>query len=232
MSEIGDEVAVLRHPGAMGPARKAGTLAVLILLPIVAGILLMSGDFTLQSTPAGHLPLIAGLVMAGAYLVSALIALPGLLMIKREQLSEELQVGERGMRLVQTLPGAEGPRQAVSWEMLWDDVAAAKLRYRDEDAPYDGASIQTRNGMQQLLYARDWQLAAGNPRASAVIPLPVKSRAATLRDSDLVKILAAKGLKLDDDVPRPQDRLAAWLGLGLGAAAIIAALIFNYIIER
>lgn len=231
MSEIGDDVVVLRHP----MVRKGGRrLAVLLALgPIVLALLVMAGGFILDvPIRTGHLPLIASLIMAGAYLASALIALPGLLMMKREQLSEELQVGERGMRLVQTLPGAEGPRQATSWEILWDDVAAAKLRYRDEDAPYDGASIQVRNGMQQVLYARDWQLTPGNPRGSAVIPFPAKSRIAALRDSDLVKILAAKGLKLDDDVLRPQDRLAAWLGLGLGAAAIIAALIFNYFVEH
>lgn len=232
MSEIGEDVVILRHPGATGPARKTGTMIVIILVPIVAGVVLMGGDFTFNTGGSGHLPLVAGVVMAGAYLLSALIALPGLLMIKREQMSEELHVGDQGMKLVQTLPGADGPRQATSWQVRWDDVTAAKLRYRDVDAPYDGTSIHTRDGSRQDLYARDWQLAQGNPRAGAVLPTLPKGRVAALQASDLVKTLADKGLKLDDDAPRPQDRLAAWLGLSLAAVALIAALIFNYIVEH
>lgn len=232
MSEIGNDVVILRHPGATGLARKSGTMIVIILVPIVAGVVLMGGDFTFDAGDSGNMQLIAGAVMVGAYLLSALIALPGLLMIKREQMGEELHVGDQGMKLVQTLPGADGPRQATSWQVRWDDVTAAKLRYRDVDAPFDGTSIHTRDGSRQDLYARDWQLAEGSPRAGAVLPLPTKGRVAALQASDLVKTLADKGLKLDDDVLRPQDRLATLLGLGLAAVALIAALIFSYIVEH
>src|SRR5215469_47506 len=130
MSEIGDDVVVLRHPGATGPARKTGVVVVLILAPIVVSLILMAGGLTFEAGGTGHLPIIAGLVILGAYMLAALIALPGLLMIKREQLVEELHVGSRGMRLGQTLPGADGPRAATSWQIQGDDVGAAKLRYR------------------------------------------------------------------------------------------------------
>lgn len=204
----------------------------LILAPISAGIVLLAGDYTLPTENNSHLPIIAGMVMLGAYLLSSLISLPGLLMNKREQMSEELHVGEHGMKLVQTLPGADGPRQATSWQILWSDVTTAKLRYRDVDAPYVGATIYTRDGDQQDLYARDWQLAQGSPRAGAVLPSLPKSRAAALHSSDLVKTLTREGLKFDDDVPRPQDRLATWLGLSLSAIALIAALILSYVAEH
>ncbi|HEY3859086.1 MAG TPA: hypothetical protein VGM47_05675 [Gammaproteobacteria bacterium] len=232
MSEIGDDVAVLRHPGAASAGRKKGVVALLVLAPIVAVIVLMAGDFSFTAAGKGHQSLVVGLIMGGAYLLSALIALPGLLMIKREQMSEELHVGSRGMKLVQTLPGADGPRLATSWQVLWGEVTTAKLRYRDVDAPYDGTSIHTRNGERRDLYARDWRLEAGESRLGAVLPSLPGRRVEQLRSSDLVKTLGGKGLPLEDDVPRPQDVFAARLGLGLAAAAIIAALVFNYFVEH
>ena len=231
MSDLGDDVMVLRHP----MVRKGGRrLAVLLALgPIVLALLVMAGGFILDvPTRTGHLPLSAGLVMLGAYLASALFALPGLLMLRKERLTEELHVGSLGMELRQVRPGADG-EPMICWRILWSDVAQAKLRYRGRDRTYEGVDIRTNSGMEQDLYVKDWEPVDGKSTADAVLRravLPVD--ADTIRHTSLVKALSAGGLQVEDDTPRPTDRLAAWLGLGLGAAAIIAALIFNYFVEH
>ena len=234
MSEIGENVVVLCHPGAAAPARKTGTLVVLVVAPIVAGIVLMAGDFSFQASGVGHLPLVAGLVIAGAYLLSTLIALPGLLMMKREQLTQELHVGSLGMELRQVQPRASGPETVTCWRVLWSDVDQAKLRYRDAARPYyAGVEIRTRSGLDQRLFPSEWESLQSPAGARA----PLAGRvlipdADALRATPLLKALSAKGLPVEDDVERPQDRLAARLGLGLGIGAIVAALIFNYFVEH
>lgn len=232
MSDIGDEEVVLHHP----MVRKGGrALAfVLVMGPIVAVLLVMGADFVFN-TPRGfdHLPFAAGAVIVGAYLMSALIALPGLLMLRRERLTEELHIGKRGMELRQVLPGVAEGQPAVCWRIEWADVIHAKLRYWNCDGVYAGVDIQTRTGVNQRLYATAWEPVGGKSQAGALLRGPPTSiKADALRATSLVQALSSCGLRIEDDTARPQDRLAAWLGLGLGAAAIIAALVFNYIVEH
>lgn len=232
MSEIGDDVVVLRHPRALGNRR--GGIAVLVLAPVLVSIIVFAVDVTANTpAPRWHMPVVAGLIVFGAYLVTSLIAMPGLLMIGRERLTEELHVGRLGLELRQSRPGGGDAEQMICWRVLWSDIAQAKLRYRSRDRRFEGVDIRTHSGMEHQLYVRDWEAAGGTVSADKVLRraiLPVDSD--TLRRTSLVKALSAGGLQVDDDVPRPTDRLATWLGLGLGAAAVIAALIFNYIVER
>ena len=232
MSEIGDEVAVLRHPMVRKGDRPLA--AVLILGPIVLTLVVMAAEFVsgVHMQP-WHLPLIAGAVLVGAYLLSAVIALPGLLMLRQERLSEELHVGTTGMELRQILPGAGDGQPVVCWRVGWADVTEAKLRYRARDRTFEGVDIRTRSGIDHRLYATAWEPFTGPSNADALLRRAVRpSDSEALRASSLVQAISSGGLHVEDDVPRPQDRLAAWLGLGLGAAAIIAALIFNYFVER
>lgn len=232
MSEIGDDVVVLRHP----MVRKGGrSIAVLFILgPIMATLMVIGADL-MSNAPigTGHLPLVAAGAMLGGYLVSALIALPGLLMRRRERLTEELRVNNLGMELRQILPGVEDERSVVCWRIDWADVTQAKLRYRASDRTFEAVDIRTRTGMEQSLYATAWEPVGGRSPADEMLRravMPVDSDA--LRATSLVKTLSAGGLQIEDDVPRPQDRFATWVGLGLGAAAIISALIFSYFVEH
>lgn len=232
MSGIGDDVVVLRRP----MVRKGGRgLAVLLILgPIVLTLVIVGAEMAFHvPSRTGHLPLIAAAVMVGAFSLSALIALPGLLMRRQEQLTEELHVDKLGMELRQVLPGVAAGQPVVSWRVDWADVSEAKLRYRASDRTYEGVDIRTRSGLEQRLYATGWEPVAGMSPADTALRRSVTAvDSDALRASSLVQALTSKGLQIEDDTQRPQDRLAAQLGLGLAAVAIIAALVFNYFVEH
>ncbi|HET7176721.1 MAG TPA: hypothetical protein VFK21_12030 [Gammaproteobacteria bacterium] len=230
--DIGQDVHVLR-PAALKSGR-GRRVWVIVLAPFALAIV---GGVELAlnvPTDAGpfSLPPIPMFIFVGGLLAASLIALPGLLKIGREQATQELRIGDLGMEIVQTLVPGKPPM--TTWSLLWKDLAGIKFNYRGVQGPNVGIVVTAKSGQTQFLRPADWVSAEGQSPVAADIGSAllseVKSSAhKALEHSDLVRELQQRGHTVDDDIPRPQDRLAAIIGLSLGIGAIVAALIFNYI---
>lgn len=232
--DIGQNVRVFRPAARAGDRR---TARFLILAP-VAALVVGAADIALSGpADAWHhgIPPIPAFIFLGGLLVSFLIALPGLLKIGREQATQELRIGDQGMEIVQTLVPGQPPM--TTWGLLWKDVAGIKLKYRGVQGPNLGLVVTSKSGQTRFLRPADWAVAEGQAPvsgsvASALVTDAKPGKRKALEQSALVRALQEKGHAIDDDVPRPQDRLAAIIGLSLGIGAIVAALIFNYIETR
>ena len=237
--DIGGNVRAFR-PTAMtaGGRRKVWVFLFMLVAALFAGGAMLAMyaavDYPGRAWYFG-MPPVATFIFVGGFMASFLIALPGLMKIGREQATQELRVGDLGMEIVQTIVPNQPP--ISTWSVHWRDLAGIKLRYRGVQDPYTGLVVTSRSGQTQFLRPSDWVPAEGQAAVPASIgsalisdAKPGKRRA--LEQSDLVRALQQRGQKIDDDVPRPQDRLAAIIGLSLGIGAIVAALIFNYFETR
>lgn len=233
--DIGQNVRTLKPVAtAAGSRRKAWFLILAPLVVLVVG----AADIAFNSpVDAWHhgMPPVPAFIFLGGFFAAFLIALPGLMKIGKEQGTSELRIGDLGMEMVQTIVPGQPPMQV--WAVLWKDLASAKLRYRDLSDPEYGLVVTSRSGETQVLRPADWASVEGRgalpmSTGSAVLSVVKPNRRERLEKSELVQLLQQKNVKLDDDVPRPQDRLAAIIGLSLGIGAILAALIFNYIETR
>lgn len=233
--DIGQNVRVFR-PAVLksGSRRKVWTIVLAPFALAAVGAIELALNVPADAGPFA-LPLIPTFIFVGGLLVSFLIALPGLLKIGREQATQELRIGDLGMEIVQTPVPGKPPM--TTWSLLWKDLAGIKLNYRGVQGPNVGILLTAKSGQTQFLRPADWVSAEGqSPVAadigSALLSGVKSSTRKALEHSDLVRVLQQRGHTVDDDVPRPQDRLAAIIGLSLGIGAIVAALIFNYIVTR
>lgn len=232
--DIGQNVRVLRPAVAKPSGRRKAWFLIAPIAALVVGAVDIA--FRAPASAWHHgIPPAPAFIFLGGFLVSFLIALPGLLKIGREQATQELRVGELGMEIVQILVPSRAPM--ATWAIRWQDIASIKFRYRGVQDSYAGLLVTSNFGQTQFLRPADWTLAEGRAAMpvsveSALISDAKNSKRQALEQSVLVRMLKQRGIKIDDDVPRPQDKLAAILGLSLGIGAIVAALIFNYIETR
>ena len=233
--DIGQNVHVFRP--VVGGARNrklAWAVAAVPLAVAFAGLSYLVFKFPVSGGYFGMQPNAAFIMMCG-FLVSFLIALPGILKLRREQASQELRIGDLGMEIVQSIVPSQPPM--TTWSILWQDVASMKLRYLGVQNMYIGLVVTSKSGQTQFLRPADWVSAEGQPPVfpdvgSALISDAKSGKRRTLEQSALVRVLQQRGHKVDDYAPRPQDRLAAIIGLSLGIGAILAALIFSYFESR
>ena len=243
MSEIGSNVVVLRHPGMadikkQSPAsyRMVIGVSVFVAALLIAVEALMLPD-TWHKLMTGHW---AQLTRADADLLGLILFplgllpfLPVLLKLQAQTNSQRLLVGDRGLQMTQQ-PGSSLQEQATA-TILWKDVKQAQFVYRRVDSVKMGVRLTTQAGQQLFLSPMQWM---NDDESHARLLMVSKStlmlglakdKYAMLKGSDLVKILEAHGLNIEDEPEHFWDKAAVVLGLSLAAIVVILALLLVYL---
>lgn len=243
MSEIGSDVVVLRHP-EMADIKKQSPASYRMVIGVgvfVAALLIAVEALILPDTwhklMTGHW---AQLTTADVDLLGMILSplglfpfLPILLRLQTRTNSQRLLVGDLGLQMMQQVESSlQG--QAIA-TILWKDVKQAQLVYRRVESTKMGVRITTQSGQQLFLSPMRWMNDDASHAKLLILSKSTltlglaKDKYKMLKGSDLVKVLEAHGLHIEDEPEHFWDKVAVFLGLSLAALVAILALILVYL---